>query len=46
MNVHDTETPMIPPTFWKESNRSAKAADVAATMIVMIMTTVECPRLH
>ena len=43
---HETLTPMIPPTFLKESNFSANAADVAATIIVMIITTVECPRLH
>lgn len=36
---------MMPPTFWKVSNFSAKAAEVAATIIVIIMTTVEWPRL-
>jgi len=43
--VHETETPMMPPTVWKESNRSANAAEVAATMIVIMITTVEWPRL-
>jgi len=37
----ETETPTIPPTFWNASNLSARAADVAATIIVIIMTTVE-----
>jgi len=43
--VHETETPTMPPTVWNLSNLSAKAADVAATMIVIMMTTVEWPRL-
>jgi hypothetical protein len=44
-NEQETETPTMPPIVLKESNLSAKAADVAATTIVMIITTVEWPRL-
>jgi hypothetical protein len=45
MYEHETDTPIIPPIFLNASNLSAKAADVAATMMVIIMTTVEWPKL-
>jgi hypothetical protein len=44
-NEQDTETPTIPPIVWNVSNLSARAAEVAATTIVMMITTVEWPRL-
>jgi len=41
MYEQDTLTPTIPPTVSKVSNLSANAAEVAATIMVMMITTVE-----
>lgn len=39
--MHETVTPIMPPTAWNDPNLSARTADVAATMIEMMITTVE-----